>query len=96
MANIHDTINERGKVHGDFEKQAARGEAILHAIMSDADRNDDQWRNLRPFQRHALTMIATKLSRIMEGNAFEPDHWRDISGYATLVLDRLTKDPEPE
>jgi hypothetical protein len=26
-----------------------------------------------------------KMSRILCGNPNEPDHWRDIAGYATLI-----------
>jgi hypothetical protein len=36
-----------------------------------------------------LDMIAHKIGRIIAGNAAEPDHWRDIAGYAQLVANRL-------
>lgn len=35
-------------------------------------------------QYYALTMIAGKLVRILNGNSHETDHWQDIIGYATL------------
>jgi hypothetical protein len=36
-----------------------------------------------------LSMIAHKIGRIIAGNPEEPDHWRDIAGYAQLVANRL-------
>ena len=41
-----------------------------------------------PFQE-SLDMIANKISRILNGNPLYEDSWRDISGYATLVLMEL-------
>jgi len=46
---------------------------------------EDQW--------EALEMIATKLSRIVNGNPNKIDNWDDIAGYATLVADRLRGTP---
>ncbi|MDY0487330.1 DUF6378 domain-containing protein, partial [Pasteurella multocida] len=45
-------------------------------------------------QYYALTMIATKIVRIVNGNPHEVDHWRDIVGYATLG-GRLNIEDEP-
>jgi hypothetical protein len=39
--------------------------------------------------REAMQTICTKMSRALHGNPDEPDHWRDIAGYATLVENRL-------
>jgi hypothetical protein len=41
--------------------------------------------------RESLDLIANKLSRIINGDPYYDDSWRDISGYATLVLQRLEK-----
>jgi hypothetical protein len=32
----------------------------------------------------ALEMICTKIARILSGNPNDPDHWKDIAGYAEL------------
>jgi hypothetical protein len=45
--------------------------------------------HLYPDQLQALDMIATKISRIVNGNPNHTDSWTDIAGYATLVADRL-------
>lgn len=39
----------------------------------------------------ALEMIATKEARILAGNASEKEHWRDIAGYAMLVVNEIDR-----
>lgn len=77
-------LEERGKTHGDFADHAAVTYAIKDAIASlgTIDR-------LNVVQREALDMIAHKIGRIVAGNPNHHDHWLDISGYATLVSQRL-------
>lgn len=41
-------------------------------------------KNIDGVQYYALTMIAGKIVRILNGNPHETDHWSDIIGYATL------------
>lgn len=77
-------IETRESSHGDYSKQAACARAIKDIIDHDAE-------GLTPAQRESLDMIAVKISRILNGNPNEPDHWLDISGYATLVHNLLTK-----
>lgn len=43
-------------------------------------------------QQYAVFMILAKLSRMLNGNPNEPDNFRDIIGYSTLVLETLTGD----
>jgi hypothetical protein len=43
--------------------------------------SDEQW--------EALEMIASKMSRIVNGNPDKIDNWDDIAGYAKLVADQL-------
>ena len=42
-------------------------------------------------ERMAIEMISMKMARISSGNASYIDHWRDISGYAELVVRELEK-----
>ena len=39
----------------------------------------------------AITMIANKLGRVINGDPYYDDSWRDIAGYATLVVKELEK-----
>lgn len=74
--SVQDTLNERGKTHGDFTIQANTSQRLKTLIAGS---------KLRPYQQEALETICMKMSRILNGNPDEPDHWRDIAGYATLV-----------
>lgn len=70
---------ERKKTHGDWAHQA-RTANDLKALMRDSV----NWSELSPSHQEALDMIQTKVSRILAGNPYEPDHWDDIAGYAHL------------
>lgn len=85
--NIHTTLEDRGVNYGSFEGRCRVEQTIKRAFAS-----GHQWDGLPDDCRSALEMIATKVSRIVAGN--NPEHhdsWLDISGYATLVADRLAK-----
>ena len=75
-------LNERETTHGDFYDNAYYAQAIKllktqsKAIMTEV-------------QHEAFDFIASKLARILSGQASFADHWRDISGYAMLVVREL-------
>ena len=50
---------------------------------------NDKWNSLAPDQRECLEMIAHKIGRILNGDPNYDDSWRDIVGYAQLVVNRL-------
>lgn len=77
-----DILAERRKTHGEFADNAKVSQAIKAAIRSANP-------TLTAIQWEALDHIAGKIGRICAGNPNEPDHWRDIAGFATLVADRL-------
>lgn len=72
-----DILNERRNTHGDF----IQGSVTFNALMELINKNR---KNIDGVQYYALTMIAGKLVRILNGNPHETDHWQDIIGYATL------------
>jgi len=82
--SIESLLEERGKTHGDFRHQATWAQNMKRAM-----RCPDGWDNLAPCQREALDMIAQKISRALHGNPTEVDHWRDIAGYAQLIVREL-------
>lgn len=82
-------LEEREETHGDFTHVADYAQN-LKRVMRGGGRFDDE---LSDVMRESLDVIASKIGRILSGNAYEPDHWRDIAGYATLVLQRLPKPP---
>lgn len=83
--DITEVLNERQKTHGDFEIQSNLSQK-LKEIFNDYSRT-----KLTYEQKEAIDMILHKIARIGAGNPSEPDHWRDISGYATLVLNILER-----
>lgn len=72
-----DILNERRNTHGDF----IQGSVTFNALMELINKNR---KNIDGVQYYALTMIAGKIVRILNGNPHETDHWSDIIGYATL------------
>ena len=72
-------LDDRQKTHGDFGEVAVIAQGIKTIIQNNAE-------FLTSDQNEALDMIATKIARILSGDANEPDHWVDIVGYATLAL----------
>jgi len=73
-------LKTRAKTHGDFT-EVARIAQQIKTVM----RESPNWHELPNHMRESLEMDATKTARILCGNAYEPDHWHDKAGYATLV-----------
>ena len=70
---------ERKSTHGDWLVQSKLFMRLM-AVFEKAP----NWSTLEAHQKAALINIAQKQSRILAGDAMEPDHWDDISGYAFL------------
>lgn len=81
VVRIEDTLKEREGTHGSWEVQATL-QTCLMSLLCGA--REDTGEDYTPTQMACLQQITTKLSRIASGNANEPDHWLDISGYSTL------------
>ena len=84
MSGISDTLEERGKRYGNYLKQTEISNDLRTRMM-----NTPGWEKMEVDMEDALTMIAVKISRILNGDPFYSDNWHDIAGYATLVADRL-------
>lgn len=85
-ARVTEILGQRAKTYGTFKDNARVAQGIKrvmaeHARERDRTFADDQW--------EALEMIASKISRIVNGDADHVDQWDDIAGYATLIADRL-------
>lgn len=78
-------IEQREASHGSYYHQARTAQELKKLIHD----HSHGWRSLSVEQRESLDMIAVKISRILNGNPNEPDHWRDLAGYATLVANTL-------
>ena len=84
--NVDAILNARGSNYGSFEGVAGFAQVMKGLIR---DTQDGRGAYLPADQCEALDMIASKIARIVNGNADYVDSWIDIAGYATLVADRL-------
>jgi len=83
---INKTLEERGNRYGEF-KECARISQTLKSYVAVELRN--QGKTLSNTQREAMEMILYKIARIVNGDPNYDDSWRDIAGYATLVVKDL-------
>jgi hypothetical protein len=89
QADINSTLQERGNRYGDFEGHADITQAIKMVMTGAMIVTDTKWYGLSPSQKEALEMIAHKIGRILNGDPNYDDSWRDIAGYATLIVNQL-------
>lgn len=87
MSDVNDTLNERGKTHGDYTVHAKITQDLMNVIITGPN-----WATLRDTQRESLHMIAHKIGRILAGNPDHIDSWHDIAGYSVLIEKELTKE----
>jgi hypothetical protein len=84
--DINALLAERGKTHGNYMTHATITQNLKRVMRNHVCDLD---RRLDDDMAETLSMIAHKIGRIIAGNPAEPDHWRDIAGYAQLVANRL-------
>lgn len=92
---IETVLANREQSHGRYSEQAKLAQLLKRTL-----RETRNWCRLDYHQAQSLEACCDKISRILNGDCNEPDHWQDISGYASLVLRELedqaggTKEPE--
>ena len=84
MSDVRKMLDERQRTHGQFSDVSSVSQGIKDVL-----RRPIGWDAMPDNAREALDMIASKMARIVSGNHQFKDHWSDISGYATLVVDSL-------
>lgn len=93
MNDIRTTLDERGKNYGEFRYHAALAQGLKDRFWQHVE-NQDKRSHFSAAHIEALDMIFHKLARIGNGgNPNYADTWRDIVGYAQLVLDILEPPP---
>lgn len=85
MTDLTATLAERGARYGDFADHATIAQTLQNCIRATGG-----WDRLDATKRQALSVIADKIARILNGDPECADNWHDIAGYARLVEDRLT------
>lgn len=91
--NIQTTLDEREEKYGSWKNHSQISYDIQTAIAEGWNNRTQasEIKGLPPYMTESLTMIATKIGRIVNGDPFYDDSWRDIAGYATLVVNELAK-----
>ena len=83
---IDGTLKERGTRYGEFSDVANTTQNIKSAMHDGVSAEA-----LTPVQWEALSMMASKIARIVNGDPDYIDNWHDIAGYARLVEKDLEK-----
>lgn len=86
---ILDTLASRGVDYGDFADVADVAQKLKRVVGAELLARG---KPLHPDQHEAISMICSKLARIINGDPDLIDNWHDIAGYATLVERRLQED----
>lgn len=87
MTTIENTLAERGARYGSFKEHAR-----IAQNLQDVMRFEPGWRKLADDQKQALTVIADKIARMLNGDPNYRDNWHDCAGYSKLVDDRMLAD----
>ena len=90
--SIQKTLKERDTRYGVFAGHAQVTQDLKSVIRA---RSSD-WARLSKDQQEAIDMILHKIGRIINGDPNYIDSWHDISGYATLVENRLQNEQNTE
>lgn len=86
MSDIQAILDERGRTYGRFEEQAMVAQSLKSVIRENLEARN---KVLEADMAEGLDQILHKIARIVNGDPWHVDSWRDIAGYATLVADRL-------
>lgn len=87
IGSTESLIAERGTRYGKFKD----GADIMQSLK-DTMRDVGGWNNLTASQKEALDMIQHKIGRILNGDPTYDDSWKDIAGYATLIVNELNEE----
>lgn len=83
--SVTNTLKERGARYGKFSGNAKKTAALRDLLLDDID---------DPVIYEGLVYISQKLARIASGDALYIDNYRDIAGYAQLIVDYLEKEAD--
>lgn len=82
--NINTILSTRETTHGCYLEQSC----ISQTLKQECEQARN-WQEMPFHMKESIHMIQQKIARIICGDPFEPDHWRDIEGYARLVSREL-------
>ena len=83
-AALEAMLDKRRSQYGLFANLAAVSQGLKEVLIG-----QDGWHRLSHDQQEALEMICHKMARIVNGDPNHLDSWEDLSGYATLISEKL-------
>jgi hypothetical protein len=86
---VDETLAERGSRYGSFESHAMLSQSLSQTLLLHYYKTHGKDKPLPPYIVEALNMICHKLARVVNGDPFYDDNFRDIAGYSQLVVDIL-------
>lgn len=86
--SVEETLKQRGKRYGSFNRHAELAQKFKHDFHSHVQLHG-QPTEFSNSMIEAIDMIFHKLARIANGDPAYDDTWRDIAGYAQLIVDEL-------
>jgi len=91
LDETREILNERGKRYGPYKDNAQISQDLKNVV-----RRYTQATKFKAYHLEALDMILHKVARICNGEPDYDDNWKDIAGYAQLVVDEIRVQPEQE
>jgi len=94
---VKDILVERGNRYGKFSSHAALTQELKDTFVKHTygihqfDSGEDFNEHFPYYMTEALDMIFHKIGRIGNGDPCYIESWRDIIGYAQLVMDELAR-----
>ena len=85
---VEETIKKREKEYGGFDCNANTTRALMRVLE-----RHPRYDKLYDVHKEALHHIFSKISRMLCGDPLKADTIVDIAGYATLMLEYATKEP---
>ncbi len=78
-------LNTREATHGDYGVNAGISQGIKAVFHG----SPEYLSKLNAKQKESAELIATKFGRIVSGDPNLIQHWEDLAGYATLIVEDL-------
>jgi hypothetical protein len=91
LQSTEETLQQRGRRYGEFSTHAELSQT-LKTVFNAHVREYGMPEEFEPFMSEAIEMICHKLARIANGDPTYDDNWRDIAGYAELVVKELNRE----
>ena len=92
LQSTEETLKQRGSRYGTFSEHAKLSQALKDTIEYHIEAHGQQ-ELMTASMYEALAMISHKIARIANGDPTYDDNWRDIAGYAELIVKELNGEP---